>query len=241
VSTTSTATRGPWWLGLAVAQTSLTCEGASHRLRWERGELRALDHDDAEAERTLAALGDQRCACIDMLDAWARHACDLRVLVLASRGPADRLGAGESPEEDELVTLLGLGGSLPERLAATVAAEWTARASEAAAARAQLEAALYGRVTAAVRSWLGEPGLEIELRMVDEDEPRALTRDEDGRLLVKLPFAWLIEVFARGLAITWGRFCLAAASTDGQSWTLTTLTPELAPAQTITVELPGAK
>lgn len=75
----------------------MPCGEERHRLRWEGGELRALDHADPESERTLAALGGVRCACVDALDAWAAHAADPRVLVLASRGPGDPLAA---PQDD---------------------------------------------------------------------------------------------------------------------------------------------
>jgi hypothetical protein len=78
-----------WWLGLAPAQATVSCGGHEHRLRWEDGELGALDHGDVESERTLAALGGERCTCVDLLEAWERHRDDLRVLVLASRGPTD--------------------------------------------------------------------------------------------------------------------------------------------------------
>jgi hypothetical protein len=83
----------PWWLGLQPAQATVACGEHTHRLRWEAGALWARDHDDPEAERALAALGGPRCTCVDMLDAWAHHNADPRVLVLASRGPADPLAA----------------------------------------------------------------------------------------------------------------------------------------------------
>jgi hypothetical protein len=85
----------PWWLGLAPAQATVACGGQEHRLRWRAGELSAIDHEDAEAERALVALGGVRCACVDALDAWARHRDDVRVLVLASRGQVDPLAAGD--------------------------------------------------------------------------------------------------------------------------------------------------
>lgn len=69
----------------------IECSGATHRLRWEAGYLRAVDHKDAKAERVLRALGGDQCACIDSLDTWEAHRADLRVLSLASRGPADCL------------------------------------------------------------------------------------------------------------------------------------------------------
>jgi hypothetical protein len=85
----------PWWLGLSPAEEVVHCGDQEHRLRWEAGDLRALDHDDRDAERTLAALGGQRCTCVDIVDAWEHHREDPHVLVLASRGPTDRLASQE--------------------------------------------------------------------------------------------------------------------------------------------------
>src|SRR4051794_33752091 len=67
------------------------CGGDIHRLRWWSGELTSLDHEDPEGERTLAALGGTRNGCVTALDAWQRQRTSLRVLTLASHGPADRL------------------------------------------------------------------------------------------------------------------------------------------------------
>jgi hypothetical protein len=91
-----------WWLGLAPAQATLNCGGHEHRLRWEAGELHALDHGDVDSERTLAALGGQRCTCVDLLEAWERHRDDLRVLVLASRGPIDAVVAIQDDQTAQL-------------------------------------------------------------------------------------------------------------------------------------------
>jgi len=130
-----------WWFGYDAAQTTVECSGATHRLLWEKGTLHGLDHnDDPEGERTLAALAGERNACVDILDMWRRHQDDLRVLVSGSRGPADALapqephpaqaaaaasGSGRpqrvqppSPEQ-ELITLLTLGGRLPDPRANT--------------------------------------------------------------------------------------------------------------------------
>ena len=81
----------PWWAGLEPVETTVLCGGAQHRLRWAAGELVALDHDDPEGERTLAALGGTSCACIEMLDVWQRHRTDLDVLLLGSRGGIDSI------------------------------------------------------------------------------------------------------------------------------------------------------
>jgi hypothetical protein len=78
---------------LAPASTVIACGPERHRLTWAAGELTALDHPDPEGDRTLAALGGDRYPCIEMLDAWARHRDDPRVLLIASRGPSDPLRA----------------------------------------------------------------------------------------------------------------------------------------------------
>lgn len=252
----------PWWLGLSPAQATIACGEHQHRVRWEAGSLHALDHDDPEGERTLAALGGQRCACVDVLDAWERHQDDPRVLVLASRGRCDQLApheelgavsgwtgygpAGGRPSrraqaENELIALLGLGGGVQERLVATVAAAWRQRLGHAdralSRARPQLRAALHGRVFAALGDWLGTSGLECELSMIGERaEPKLIS--EDGAVRAELPFGWLVEVWARDLATIWGRFCLAATTTDGRSWRLTTVGPDLGPPALITVQFP---
>jgi hypothetical protein len=288
-----------WWRGLAPAQTTVSCRGHEHRLRWEAGELHSLDHSDVEGERTLAALGGQRCTCVDVLEAWERHRDDLRVLVLASRGPTDpvvvqddqtaqlgvarpqvvaarsgvpsrarrrRIGAAsnmgrsiplqsgwtaygpsgraskQAEAENELFALLSLSGGVPERLVATVAAAWRERLGEPdrtlARARPQLRAALHGRVFAVIRTWLGVAGVESELKMIGESQKPTLII-EDGVVRAELPFGWLVDVWAKDLAMIWGRFCLGAATNDGHTWMLTTVGPDFGSPSLVTLQLPG--
>ena len=267
-----------WWIGYAAAQATVDCGGQKHRLRWESGELRALDHADAEGERTLAALGGEACACVEILDAWHRHADDLALLVLASRGPTDQLapqpqppsnrpvlgwravarrsyGIGRSTPllasrpgafgadtpEEELLSLLELGGGLPDRLVATVAAAWTERLQQpeddVGRARARLHAALYGRVLATLRGWLGDPRLDFDLEVIDEREPPAVSQG-DGVLRARLPFAWLVRVWGRGFGTISGRFCLDADSEDELHWRLATVGPDFGEPRAISIELP---
>jgi hypothetical protein len=286
--------RPPWWAGLAAAEAQLDCGGQPHRLRWADGQLHALDHtSDLEGEQILSALGGQSFPCLDVLDLWTQHAADLRVLILASRGPADPLapwtasssssgrtgyagGGGfarrprlsrtrsyavlsHSPPDDPgdgLPMLIGLGGPLPDRLAATVIATWAGRlrgpadagapdagagaadADELAAARPALHAALYGRAVTALRSWTGQRDLAVALTMIPENQPPRLARDGDG-IAAELPFGWLADVWARGLATCWGRFCLAASpQPSGDGWLLSTVGPELDPPRPVTLSSP---
>jgi len=291
-----------WWRGLAPAQTTVDCAGNSHRLRWEAGALRALDHGDAEGERALAALAGESCTCLELLDAWERHADDIRVLLLASRGPTDVLTTQDDPgamlgiarpqagggaagvssrqlharrgrmismmgavrpsgftyasrgfpphlggrmsqkaiAENELVALVGLGGGLPDRLLATVAAAWQERLAQRervpARSRAQLQAALHGRVFAVMRGWLGTAGPQSRLRMIPETGKRKLISEQD-HVRAELPFGWLVDVWAQGLALVWGRFCLSASTEDARTWRLATVGPDFGRPTIVTLRL----
>jgi hypothetical protein len=233
-----------WWEGLSPAEAVVDCDGAPHRLVWERGSLRAPQHSDQEREQVLAALGGERHRCVDLVSAWERHASDPAVLLLGSRGPADVIAAEEDdqvggrrpgvPEDPfaETMELLRLGGGLPDRLVATVAASIAGDGPQT-----RLHAALYGRLLAAMRVWLGEPQAAIGLDYLACDGPRSL-RLEGGTVRVALPFAWIGEVWARGFTTILGRFCLGAESPDGHRWTLSTVGPDFGEPLPIVLELP---
>jgi hypothetical protein len=74
---------------LPSALARLDCSGAKHTIRWERGELIAVDHDDPEGERALVALGGTSCGCLDVLGAWSRQKENVRLLSVLSRGTQD--------------------------------------------------------------------------------------------------------------------------------------------------------
>jgi hypothetical protein len=78
-----------WWTGLGPASIAVRCGGAEHRVRWHQGALIASDHGDLDDERALAALAGERCACLELLDAWHRHVTDLRALKLGARDVSD--------------------------------------------------------------------------------------------------------------------------------------------------------
>ena len=231
-----------WWTGIPAAEVTVLCGGDTHIVRWEAGELIAVDHRDPKGEVTAAALAGESVPCLELLRTWSRRAGDPHVLTLASRGPTDPLdmdidglrfdyGAPRRQTEEQTLRLLAAGGRLPDRLQATTAAIWTRRLrtghAQLETARPQLEAALYGRVLRTLRTWLGEPQLTIELTMIGPDEARRIVRTAEG-VDVSLPFSWLSDVWMRGLAVTFGRLCIAADTTDGASWTLRTRGPGLA-------------
>ncbi len=238
-----------WWAGIPAAEVTVLCGQETHTVRWEAGELIAVDHGDPDGEATLAALAGETVPCLELLRAWSRRRDDPHVLTLASRGPTDPLNIDldqlrfhyhgpRRQTEQQTLRLLAAGGRLPDRLQATTAAIWTRRLRTGHAtletARPQLEAALYGRVLRTLRAWLGEPQLTIELTMIGPDEQRRIVRTQQG-VDVSLPFSWLPDVWMRGLAVTFGRLCIAADTTDGSSWTLHTLGPDLADLAQLTI------
>jgi hypothetical protein len=81
----------PWWATLPPAEAEVSCGDRTHRLRWDRGTLTALDHPDAEGELVLAALGGDRPRCVGLIESWGRRADDLQVLAAGPRSAADEL------------------------------------------------------------------------------------------------------------------------------------------------------
>lgn len=104
---------GDWWAGLAPVELPIRCGHGQHRLSWSGGRLVALDHPDGDRERALAALGADPFPCLDILDSWDRHADDLDVLALASRGPGDRVVPDDAaPEGTHHVGMSGYASAI---------------------------------------------------------------------------------------------------------------------------------
>jgi hypothetical protein len=88
-----------WWESLPPAQAEVSCGDKTHRLRWERGKLTALDHPDTEEELVLAALGGDRSECMDLIEAWGSRSDDLEVLAVGPRDTADELAISTGPAD----------------------------------------------------------------------------------------------------------------------------------------------
>jgi hypothetical protein len=266
-------------------EAQVQCSGEVHRLQWVSGELTACDHADPEGERALIGLGGESCRCMDLLDGWARHADDLRVLTLSSRGPGDQLqwsypaaiggprsapgipmlhqgpvlrrvavtsmpvgyqivGRGGTspalPSSDQLPFLLALDSGVAARLALTVAATWAERLAggdpRAAAARPALTAALYGRVASVIRSWFGLSPSAVEVEMISPDEEPSVSCADRG-VRVRLPLVWLVDVWARGMAVTVDHFVVRVLQSDADRWELLAVQPGSWTARRVKVSL----
>ena len=105
----------------------MPCGQSRHIVRWEAGTLRLPSHPDPEAELVLAALGGEKARCVELAEAWARHAEDLSVLAIGPRGPADEIAvswddvdaaqAGQRGGRIGYRPLPGAPGLVPMRLA----------------------------------------------------------------------------------------------------------------------------
>jgi hypothetical protein len=81
----------PWFMCLPSCEAHVPCGQGRHIVRWEAGALRLADHADPEAELVLAALGGEKARCVELTEAWGRHAADLSVLAIGPRVPADEI------------------------------------------------------------------------------------------------------------------------------------------------------
>ena len=101
----------PWFVCLPGCETQVPCGPGRHVVRWEAGAFRLPDHPDPEAELVLAALGGERARCVEVAEAWARHADDLTVLGIGPRGPADEIVVGW--EDMDAAAQAGASGPVP--------------------------------------------------------------------------------------------------------------------------------
>jgi hypothetical protein len=104
----TTTPNEPWYSCLPSCETRVPCGAGRHVVRWDAGQLQLPEHPDAEAELVLAALGGEKAGCVVLAETWGRHASDLSVLTVGSRGPADKIAV--SWEDVEVARQAGQHG-----------------------------------------------------------------------------------------------------------------------------------
>lgn len=153
-------------------------------------------------------------------------------------GVARAFGAAALQGQDDLLLLLETAGGLWDRLVATVVATWAQRAAEddprCAPARPAMAAALYGRATGTVRRLLGDPGLAVDVEMAPPGGDPAIGWD-GGRVGLRLPFAWLRDVWVPGLGLLVGRLSLAMLESGPDRYRVSTVGPDLLDRRPVTV------
>jgi hypothetical protein len=116
----------PWWAALEPAEARISCGAGQHRLRWAEGALHAADHQDAEGELVMAALGGGATPCLELVRIWGCHSDDLSVLAIGPRSADDQLTIGPEAIE-ELVP----AGTDPAEVIRSARARQAARATAA--------------------------------------------------------------------------------------------------------------
>jgi hypothetical protein len=94
-------------------------------------------------------------------------------------------------------------------------------------------------VLATLSGWLGQKELTLTLELSQETASPALQRGADGGITATLPFGWLVDVWARGLEVIWGRFCVGAMMVNSREWELLTVGPDLGSPTVLTIALPA--
>jgi hypothetical protein len=163
--------------------------------------------------------------------------------IIAQRGGrlARRPGMPQpAAEQPDLASLLDLDGGLADRLAITVAATWAERVAaddpRVDAARATLIAALHGRITCTVRAWLADPDIAVAVDMIDPGTPPTISRS-GGEVSVGLPFAWIVQVWSRGVGVILDRLVLGVVPSSDNQIGLLTIDPLLEDLRIVTLTI----
>jgi hypothetical protein len=130
-----------WFAPLPPCEAQVSCGEGRHVIRWEAGALRLASHADPEAELVLAALGGEKPRCVEIAEAWGRHAADLTVLSVGPRGPDDQVTVGwdDVDAAAEAADPGGWGGFRPRSKPMRLASPPTAAITRAAARHAQFQ------------------------------------------------------------------------------------------------------
>jgi hypothetical protein len=163
--------------------------------------------------------------------------------VQATAGPMPGWPGSPTAEADasgaDLVLLANLGHPMTVRLVATVTASLLdpSAGGESLAARPVLTASLFGRAWTALRDWLADPDLELELSVIEAGQEPVFERDNTGPFRVALPLDWVVSVWGRDLTIVAGRFSLGVIESTASRTTLLSIGPDFETPKQLVVEL----
>jgi hypothetical protein len=139
----------------------------------------------------------------------------------------------------DLTLLAGLGYPMTVRLVATVSTHLLDRttASEESGARPALTASLFGRAWTALRDWLSESDLDLDLAVTEAGQDPVLKLEPTGPIRLALPLDWVVAVWARDLAVVAGRFSLGVIESTPSRTTLLSIGSDFGAPKQLVVEL----
>lgn len=204
-----------WCDRLETVTELVECGGQRHRVSWRRGSLVVEDHD-LTAERAMRALGAETPGCLRLLKQWRdlnswATSTELFAQMRSRLGDERILAPGALGRRHQLALLLtwerawrvsSYYGTGHERL---LAEELRSRALEPLGRHVALWRARMGCSQAA--------SVELKLRRPGEAPRVAGAIDRfSARMTAGLGVRWILEVWARGLAVVDDGFVLEVAS-----------------------------
>jgi len=194
------------------------CSGERHRVSWRGGSLVVEDHD-LTAERTMRALGGVTPDCLRLLKQWRdlntwATSTELYVQMRTRLGAEHILAPGALGQRHELALLLtwerawrmsSYYGEGHERL---LSEQLSTRATEPLTRHLALWSARLGGLQA--------PSVEVKLRRPGQAPRMTGAIDRfSARVTAGLGVRWILEVWARGLAVVDDGFVLEVTSASG--------------------------
>ncbi|MGH9183979.1 MAG: hypothetical protein ACRDZ9_09275 [Acidimicrobiales bacterium] len=195
---------------MAPATAVVSCNDEDHRITWRRGKLVLEDHDLA-AEEAVLALGGSRCPCLQVLQLWRNlHSWAMSAEIF--RSMSARLGP------DRLLAPGPLGPVHELGLILTWERSWRRLAFFGEHQRL-IEEQVRKRATGPLRhhltTWRHRVGCRrissVEVQLQRSGRPAMLTGVMDtvgASATATLGVAWVLGVWARGLAVVDGAFVL---------------------------------
>lgn len=195
---------------MAPATAEVACNGELHRITWQRGKLKLEDHDLA-AERTMLAFGGAVPACLQALQLWRNlHSWAMSGQLLQQM--QSRLGPGGLLVPGDLQRVHELG------LVLTWDRAWRHSryfSDHGRLLEEQLRERALPPLKEHLRHWMPEFGCRrvsaIELKVLRAGQQPGVHGQMDtvgARVTAILGARWLVEVWARGLALVDGSFVL---------------------------------
>lgn len=209
--------RTPWFVGYPSVVVALHCTGSIHHVIWRSGKL-VVEHDDVAGELGLAAMGGEPPPCVRLLLGWRKLHNGFDPNLLA--GLEEALLAWPLPPSTTHATYRSPSGPellpVPLRSRATLAMVLRAqrlwnREGLSDSQRHHFEQCLasslseaVGRSLVPVRPYRPHIELLVSCAVAEADEPPSVQfhfANQRGHLHCRAPLSWLVDVWAKGLAV----------------------------------------
>lgn len=150
-----------WSRRLPPLETEVRCSGTTHRIRWVRGSVVALDHTDLVAEQAMVALGAAPFPCLEIVHLATGFRDEAKLLLHWNQGLVAGVAASVWPAGAATLTLLTSLSTLPTMPPAL------ASALRGHARLANLAPAVVDRIALARVVRLGRRAPEDEMEQLD--------------------------------------------------------------------------